>query len=140
MQGTKKANRRIFLKRTHRDSATDCISGSLVAYPYIGSMLDPKFLSCNQSFTVLGMFFGLLVFLVLLIFAGGLQKTVFSYHTKSRDESKSTRANRLGELGSHNEKLPVAGIFYGCSQLPKADLLTFWFLLFGLVLVMAPKG
>ena len=26
------------------------------------------------------------------------------------------------------------------SQLPKADLLTFWFLLFGLVLVMTPKG
>ena len=26
------------------------------------------------------------------------------------------------------------------TQLPKADLLTFWFLLFGLVLVMTPKG
>ena len=28
----------------------------------------------------------------------------------------------------------------GFSQLPKADLLTFWLLLFGLVLVIAPKG
>ena len=29
---------------------------------------------------------------------------------------------------------------YTSAQLPKADLLTFWFILFGLVLVMAPKG
>ena len=33
-----------------------------------------------------------------------------------------------------------SGLPVGYTQLPKADLLTFWFLLFGLVLVMAPKG
>ena len=38
------------------------------------------------NFTVLGMFFGFLAFLVLFIFTGGLQKQrFFGYHTKSRD-------------------------------------------------------
>ena len=35
---------------------------------------------------------------------------------------------------------PLPSQRWAYSRLPKADLLTFWFLLFGLVVVMAPKG
>ena len=65
----------------------------------------------------------------------------------SKDRLKlSPRGHSLiikGFLKNGNLDWRVPSVPYTTSkstQLPKADLLTFWFLLFGLVLVMAPTG
>ena len=46
----------------------------------------------------------------------------------------------LGPLVKVEPCFTVVSMCLGFSQLPKADLLAFWLFLFGLVLVMAPKG